>query len=70
MIPFSVACSKPGALSYPGVVAGKHFLCYRGDVIQEEFVPFLFIVDLIHVDIDGGHVLIAALDSVILGKTT
>lgn len=52
--------------SYPGVVAGEHFLCYRCYVLQQELMPFLLIVNLIHVDVDGGDVLVAALDSVVL----
>lgn len=54
--------------SYPGVVTRKHFLRYGCDVVQKEFVPFFVKVDLIHVDIYGGDVLIATLDSGILKK--
>lgn len=30
-------------------------------------MPLLLIVDLVHVDVDGGHVLVAALDPGVLG---
>lgn len=52
--------------AHPGVVARVHLHCDGRDVLQEELVPLLLKVDLIHVDVDGGHVLVAALDPFVL----
>lgn len=49
-----------------GVVARVHLLCDGRDVLQQELVPLLLKVDLVHVDVDGGHVLVAALDPRVL----
>lgn len=54
--------------SHLGVVPREHFLCYGCNKLQQELLPFLFKVDLVHVDVDGGDVLIAPLDSGVLGN--
>lgn len=54
--------------SHLGVVPREHFLCYGCNKLQQELLPFLVKVDLVHVDVDGGDVLIAPLDSGILGN--
>lgn len=54
--------------SHLRVVPREHFLCYGCNVLQEELLPFLFKIHLVHMDIDGGDVLVASLDSCILTK--
>lgn len=51
---------------YLSVIPRKHFLGHRCNVFQEELVPLFFKVDLIHVNIDCGDVLVAALDPRVL----
>lgn len=51
---------------YLGVVSRIHCLCDWGDVIQQKLLPLFLIIDLSHVDINGGDILIAALDPCVL----
>lgn len=55
--------------AHPGVVAGVELLRHGGDVLHQELVPLPLKVDLVHVDVDGRHVLVAALDAVVLETT-
>jgi len=61
-----MACpsSSPGA--YLGVVPREHLLCDGGNIVQHQLVPLFLVAHLVHVDVDGGHVLIATLDPRVL----
>lgn len=52
--------------THPGVVARVELLSHGGDVLHQELVPLPLEGDLVHVDVNGGHVFIAALDAVVL----
>lgn len=51
---------------YLCVIPRKHFLRHRCNIFQEELVPLFFKVDLIHVNINSGDVLVATLDPSVL----
>ena len=45
---------------YLGVVTGIQFFSHRYDVVFEELEPLFLEADLVHVNVNGGHVLIAS----------
>ena len=59
----------PSRPAHPGVVAGVELLCHGRDVLHQELVPLPLKADLVHVDVDGGHVFVAALDAAVLEAT-
>lgn len=58
--------TKEKLKDYLCVVPRKHFLRDGCNIIQKELMPFSFIVDLIHVNVDGGNIFVATLDPFIL----
>lgn len=59
----------PPRHAHPGVVAGVELLRHGGDVLHQELVPLPLKADLVHVDVDGRHVFVAALDAAVLEMT-
>ena len=51
---------------YLGVVPREQLLCDGSHVVQQQLVPLLLVAHLVHVDVDGGHVLVAPLDPLVL----
>lgn len=51
---------------YLGVVSGVELLGDWGDVVLQELQPLLFVADLVHVDVHGGDVLVAAGETLVL----
>lgn len=55
--------------THPGVVTRVQLLCHGGDVLHQELVPLPLEGDLVHVDVNSGHVFITTLDTGVLEVT-
>lgn len=53
---------------YLWVVPWIQFLRHWGDVLSQELEPLLLEADLVHVDVHGGDVLIAASQTLVLHR--